>query len=57
MPDETKVILIDQIESMIHEVRGHKVMLDSDLAALRLRHSIGPLNAIPSVFPATSCFN
>lgn len=34
MTDETKLILVDQIEPLIREVRGQKVMLDSDLAAL-----------------------
>ena len=28
------MILVDQIEPLIHEVRGQKIMLDSDLAAL-----------------------
>ena len=32
--DETKLILVDQIEPLIHEIRGQKVVLDSDLAAL-----------------------
>jgi hypothetical protein len=31
---ETKPILVDQIEPLIHEIRGQKVVLDSDLAAL-----------------------
>jgi len=34
MSDETKLILVDQIEPLIHEIRGQKVMLDSDLSAL-----------------------
>ncbi len=34
MTDETKLILVDQIEPLIHEIRGQKVMLDRDLAAL-----------------------
>ena len=34
MTDDTKLILVDQIEPLIREIRGHKVMLDSDLAAL-----------------------
>ncbi|MFM9963397.1 MAG: ORF6N domain-containing protein [Planctomycetaceae bacterium] len=34
MTDETKLILVDQIEPLIHEIRGQKVVLDSDLAAL-----------------------
>ncbi len=34
MPKDTELILVDQIEPMILEFRGHKVMLDSDLAAL-----------------------
>ena len=34
MNDETKLILVDQIEPLIHEIRGQKVMLDTDLAAL-----------------------
>jgi hypothetical protein len=32
--DETKLILVDQIEPLIHEIHGQKVVLDSDLAAL-----------------------
>lgn len=34
MPRASDIILIDQIEPMILEFRGYKVMLDSDLAAL-----------------------
>jgi hypothetical protein len=34
MTDEAKLILLDQIEPLIHEIRGQKVILDSDLAAL-----------------------
>ena len=34
MADETKLILVDQIEPLIHEIRVQKVVLDSDLAAL-----------------------
>jgi hypothetical protein len=34
MTTETKLILLDQIEPMIHEVRGQKVILDRDLAVL-----------------------
>jgi len=34
MVDETKLILVDQIEQLIHEFRGQKVVLDSDLATL-----------------------
>ena len=34
MTDETKLILVDQIEPLIHEIRGQKVVFDSDLAAL-----------------------
>ena len=34
MTDETKLILVDQIEPLIHEIHGQKVVLDSDLAAL-----------------------
>ncbi|MCY2993417.1 MAG: ORF6N domain-containing protein [Planctomycetota bacterium] len=34
MTAETKLILVDQIEPLIHEIRGQKVVLDSDLAAL-----------------------
>ena len=34
MTDEMKLILVDQIEPLIHEIRGQKVMLDSDLSAL-----------------------
>ena len=32
--NETQLILVDQIEPLIHEVRGQRVMLDHDLAAL-----------------------
>ena len=34
MPHETQLILVDQIEPLIHEVRGQKVILDGDLAKL-----------------------
>src|SRR5262249_31122019 len=34
MATDTKLILVDQIEPLILTVRGQKVMLDSDLAAL-----------------------
>ena len=34
MADETELILVDQIEPLIREIRGQKVVLDSDLAAL-----------------------
>ena len=34
MTDETKLILVDQIEPLILEIRGQKVVLASDLAAL-----------------------
>ena len=34
MAKETEIILIDQIEPMILTIRGHKVVLDSDLAEL-----------------------
>lgn len=34
MSKGTKLILIDQIEPLILTIRGHKVILDSDLAAL-----------------------
>ena len=34
MVDATKLILVDQIEPLILEIRGQKVMLDSDLAKL-----------------------
>ena len=34
MSDATQVILVDQIEPLILTIRGHKVMLDSDLAGL-----------------------
>src|SRR5450432_728237 len=34
MAKEDKVILIDQIEPLILEIRGQKVLVDSDLAAL-----------------------
>src|SRR5437879_3285438 len=34
MVDEGTIILVDQIEPLILEIRGQKVMLDNDLAAL-----------------------
>ena len=34
MSDDTQIILVDQIEPLIVSMRGHKVMLDSDLATL-----------------------
>ena len=34
MPNETQLIFVDQIEPLIHEIRGQKLMLDSDLAKL-----------------------
>ena len=34
MTDETKLILVDQIGPLIHEIRRQKVVLDSDLAML-----------------------
>jgi hypothetical protein len=34
MADEAKIILVDQIEPMILEIRGQKVVLANDLAAL-----------------------
>jgi ORF6N domain len=34
MADEGKIILVDQIEPLILEIRGQKVLLDSDLSAL-----------------------
>ena len=34
MSNETQLILVDQIEPLIHEVRGQRVILDSDLARL-----------------------
>ena len=34
MTDDTKLILVDQIEPLIHEIRGQKVILDYDLARL-----------------------
>ncbi len=34
MTDETKLILVDRIEPLILEIRGQKLVLDSDLAAL-----------------------
>ena len=32
--NEMQLILVDQIEPLIHEIRGQKVILDSDLASL-----------------------
>ncbi len=34
MADEGKIVLVDQIEPLILEIRGQKVLLDSDLANL-----------------------
>ena len=34
MTDKSKLILIDQIEPLIHTIRGQTIMLDSDLAVL-----------------------
>ena len=34
MNNESNLILVDQIEPLIHEVRGQRVILDSDLARL-----------------------
>ncbi len=34
MADNVPIILVDQIEPLIHEIRGESVILDSDLAAL-----------------------
>ena len=34
MSQSRAVILVDQIEPLIHTIRGHKVLLDTDLAAL-----------------------
>ena len=34
MAEENKVILVDQIEPLILDIRGQKVLVDSDLAAL-----------------------
>ena len=34
MTDKSKLILVDQIEPLIHEIRGQKVVVSSDLAAL-----------------------
>src|ERR1041385_4648482 len=34
MPEGSPIIIVDQIEPLILTVRGHKVMLDSDLAEL-----------------------
>jgi hypothetical protein len=34
MADKGKVVLVDQIETLILEIRGQKVLLDSDLATL-----------------------
>jgi hypothetical protein len=34
MSQSRAVILVDQIEPLIHTIRGHKVLLDSDLAKL-----------------------
>jgi hypothetical protein len=33
MAQEGKIILVDQIEPLILEIRGQKVLLDTDLAA------------------------
>jgi hypothetical protein len=34
MGQDGKLILVDKIEPLIHTIRGHKVLLDSDLAVL-----------------------
>lgn len=34
MGKDGKLIVVDQIEPLIHTIRGHKVLLDSDLALL-----------------------
>jgi hypothetical protein len=34
MAEEGKIVLVDQIEPLIREIRGQKVLLDSDLALL-----------------------
>jgi hypothetical protein len=34
MADKRSIVLIDQIEPFILDIRGHKVILDNDLAAL-----------------------
>jgi hypothetical protein len=43
MPEKRTVILVDQIEPLIVDVRGHKVLMDRDLAAL-YGVAIGRLN-------------
>lgn len=34
MPSETALIIVNEIEPLIHAIRGQKVLFDSDLAAL-----------------------
>ena len=34
MADRQTLVLVDQIEPLIHEFRGRKVLLDRDLAAI-----------------------
>jgi hypothetical protein len=54
------LIPAERIEQAILLLRGERVLLDRDLAALygvSTRFSIKPFNAIGSGFPMTSCFN
>ncbi len=59
MPNDTERISIGQIEPMILEIRGHKVLLDSDLATL-YGTTTGALNQAvrrnKARFPATFMF-
>ena len=34
MADDQVLVLVDQIEPLIHDIRGHKVLLDNDLSTL-----------------------
>ena len=60
MPKEVRLILAAGIESRIHLLRGHKVMLDADLAKLygvETKALNKASNAIVSAFRPTSCFS
>jgi hypothetical protein len=60
MPLNTETISSERIESSILIIRGHKVILDSDLAVL-YGVNVGRLNEAVKrnrdVFPRTSCFS
>ena len=59
MAPRTPAPTLDQIRQTIHLVRGHKVMLDADLAALygvRTKALVQAGKRMPVGFPLTSCF-